>query len=348
MNKNQNPMNGRIEATDLVKHYGEVTALDGFDLTVEEGTILALLGPNGAGKTTAVSILTTLVEADGGQATVAGADIATSPTEVRRRIGLSGQYAAVDENLTGYENLDMIGRLYHLGRKRAASRADELLERFSLADAGDRLVKTYSGGMRRRLDLAGALVAEPPVLFLDEPTTGLDPRSRNELWEVIEELVERGRTVLLTTQYMEEADQLADHIVVIDQGRQIAQGSADELKSTVGGERIDISLQTKTEVPAALRLLARYSLDEPHVDDRTLTAPIAGGATTLTQVLRAFDADGVTIGDVGLRRPSLDDVFLTLTGRMTDTKSAEPDRSTDSDNHQPDIHQPTSRLKEAA
>ncbi|MGI9612461.1 MAG: ATP-binding cassette domain-containing protein [Acidimicrobiales bacterium] len=336
-------MNGRIEAHGLVKHYGDVTALDGFDLVVEEGTVLGLLGPNGAGKTTAVSVLTTLLQADSGQATVAGADITTSPTEVRRRIGLSGQYAAVDENLTGYENLDMIGRLYHLGRKRAASRADELLERFSLSHAGHRQVKTYSGGMRRRLDLAGALVAEPPVLFLDEPTTGLDPRSRSELWEVIEDLVDRGRTVLLTTQYMEEADQLADDIVVIDQGRQIAKGSADQLKAMVGGERIDISLPADTDMHAALRILATFSPDEPHVDNRTLTAPITGGATTLTQVLRAFDADGVALRDVGLRRPTLDDVFLTLTGRMSDTNGTEPNRSDDSD-----PYQPTSLLKEVA
>ena len=278
MNRQPNPINGRIEATGLRKRYGDVVALDGLDLTVPEGTILGLLGPNGAGKTTAVSILTTLLRADGGHATVAGADIATSPTEVRRRIGLSGQYAAVDENLTGYENLDMIGRLYHLGRKRAGVRARTLLERFMLTDAGDRPVKTYSGGMRRRLDLAGALVAEPPVLFLDEPTTGLDPRSRNELWKVIQELVDRGRTVLLTTQYMEEADQLADDIVVIDHGRQIAHGSTDELKAMVGGERIEISLPGDANLDAARQVLSRFSTDEPHVDDRTLTAPIVGGA----------------------------------------------------------------------
>ena len=324
MHTHQNPINGRIEARGLVKHYGEVTALDGLDLSVAEGTVLGLLGPNGAGKTTAVSILTTLLTADGGHATVAGADIVSSPTEVRRRIGLSGQYAAVDENLTGYENLDMIGRLYHLGRKRARTRARELLARLSLSDAGDRRVKTYSGGMRRRLDLAGALVAEPPVLFLDEPTTGLDPRSRNELWEIIHELVERGRTVLLTTQYMEEADLLADDIVVIDQGRQIAQGSADQLKALVGGERIEISLPADASVDDARQVLARFALDEPHVDDRTITAPIAGGASTLTQALRAFDAEGLSVRDVGLRRPTLDDVFLALTGRATDARQANP------------------------
>ena len=309
------PVNGRIEAHGLVKKYGDVTALDGLDLTVAEGTILGLLGPNGAGKTTAVSILTTLLMADAGNATVAGADVAADPTEVRRRIGLSGQYAAVDENLTGYENLDMIGRLYHLGRGRASTRARELLERFSLADAADRPVKTYSGGMRRRLDLAGALVAEPPVLFLDEPTTGLDPRSRNELWEVIDELVERGRTVLLTTQYMEEADLLADDIVVIDQGRQIAKGSADELKALVGGERIEITVAFDNEVGVAQRVLASMADGEPRVDNRTLTVPVVGGAAKLTQTLRLLDDERLSVQDVGLRRPTLDDVFLTLTGR---------------------------------
>ena len=343
MNRNQNPINGRIEAQGLVKHYGDVIALDGLDLTVAEGTILGLLGPNGAGKTTAVSILTTLLGADSGHATVAGADIGTSPTEVRRRIGLSGQYAAVDENLTGYENLDMIGRLYHLGRKRAATRARELLERFSLSDAGDRTVKTYSGGMRRRLDLAGALVAEPPVLFLDEPTTGLDPRSRNELWNVIQELVDRGRTVLLTTQYMEEADLLADDIVVIDQGRQIAHGSGDQLKAMVGGERIEISLPGDADIGVAREVLARFSLDEPRVEERTLTAPITGGAATLTQALRAFDAEGVALRDVGLRRPTLDDVFLTLTGRAADATTSDPTRT-----DQPNDDQLTQLVKEAA
>jgi ABC-2 type transport system ATP-binding protein len=327
MRTTHDTINGRIEAHGLTKRYGDVTALDGLDLTVVEGTVLGLLGPNGAGKTTAVSILTTLLDADGGHATVAGADLATSPREVRSRIGLSGQYAAVDENLTGYENLDMIGRLYHLGRKRAGARARELLERFSLSDAGDRRVKTYSGGMRRRLDLAGALVAEPPVLFLDEPTTGLDPRSRNELWGIVDELVDRGRTVLLTTQYMEEADQLADDIVVIDQGRQIAHGSADELKATVGGERIEISLPASADVDAACRVLARFSPDEIQVADRTVTAPVAGGAATLTEALRALDAAGVAVRDVGLRRPTLDDVFLALTGR--DAGSTPDGHSTD-------------------
>jgi len=314
-------MNSMIEAHGLAKRYGDVVALDGLGLTVPEGTVLGLLGPNGAGKTTAVSILTTLLEADSGHATVAGADLATAPEEVRERIGLSGQYAAVDEHLTGFENLDMIGRLYHLGRKRSKTRARELLDRFDLADAADRPAGTYSGGMRRRLDLAGALVAEPPVLFLDEPTTGLDPRSRTELWAVIRDLVKRGTTLLLTTQYMEEADQLADDIVVIDHGREIAHGSADELKTMVGGERIDVTLESEASMDDARRVLNRFSVGDLHVEDRSITAPITGGAETLTLVLRSLDDDGIKLRDVGLRRPSLDDVFLSLTGHMTESNN---------------------------
>lgn len=329
MNSSTKPaINGRIEARGLVKRYGDVTALDGLDLSVPEGTVLGLLGPNGAGKTTAVSILTTLLQPDDGHAIIAGADIGTDPTEVRRRIGLSGQYAAVDENLTGFENLEMIGRLYHLGRRPAADRASELLERFSLTDAADRAVKGYSGGMRRRLDLAGALVAEPPVLFLDEPTTGLDPRSRNELWEVVDELVERGRTVLLTTQYMEEADMLADDIVVMNQGRQIAQGTADELKTMVGGERIEISLAYESELDDARRIVSGFADGAPRVANRTITAPVVGGSAKLTLALRALDDARLTITDVGLRRPTLDDVFLTLTGRATDAAVTDPEMLT--------------------
>jgi len=325
--------NPTLEARGLVKKYGDVVALAGLDLTVPEGTVLGLLGPNGAGKTTAVAILTTLLEPDAGTASVAGADVVTAPGEVRKRIGLSGQYAAVDEHLTGFENLDLIGRLYHLGRKRSKERARELLDRFSLADVADRPAGTYSGGMRRRLDLAGALVAEAPVLFLDEPTTGLDPRSRTELWAVIRDLVDRGSTLLLTTQYMEEAEQLADDIVVIDHGREIAHGTADNLKSMVGGERIEVTLHADASMEDAQRVLARFSMDGLYIDDRSVTAPISGGAQTLTDVLRSLDSEGVKLRDVGLRRPTLDDVFLALTGHMAEsgngsTTSTENDQET--------------------
>ena len=309
-------MNAVIEATGLVKRYGSVTALDGLDLSVPEGTVLGLLGPNGAGKTTAVRVLTTLLDADEGSAFVAGIDVRADPQGVRERIGLSGQYAAVDEYLTGFENLDMIGRLYRLGRQRSRERARELLERFDLTEAADRPVKTYSGGMRRRLDLAGALVASPQVLFLDEPTTGLDPRSRSEMWEVIRELVAAGTTLLLTTQYLEEADRLADDIVVIDKGRKIAHGTADELKAEVGGERIEIVVATMADVEPARLVLAELAAGEVQVErqNRRLVAPVTGGAGALVEALRRLDAIGTVVLDVGLRRPTLDDVFLSLTG----------------------------------
>ena len=315
-------MRNMIEATGLVKRYKNVTALDGLDLVVPEGIVMGLLGPNGAGKTTAVSILSTLLEPDEGTAIVAGANVRTDPKSVRRLIGLSGQYAAVDEHLTGFENLDMIGRLYHLGRAMARVRARELLERFDLTEAGDRPVKTYSGGMRRRLDLAGALVAEPPVLFLDEPSSGLDPRSRVDLWDVIRELVGKGTTLLLTTQYLEEADQLADVIVVIDHGREIAHGTSDQLKTQVGGERIEVTVTEADQVATAQEVLAGFAVGDIHIDhhSRGLTAPIAGGATTLTQALRDLDTRGVMVQDVGLRRPTLDDVFLALTGHVAEAE----------------------------
>jgi ABC-2 type transport system ATP-binding protein len=314
-------MPGGIRAEGLVKRYGEVTALDGLDLVVPEGTVLGLLGPNGAGKTTVVRIFTTLLEPDEGTAMVDGIDVASGPRRVRERIGLSGQNAAVDEYLTGFENLDMVGRLYHLGRARSRARARDLLEAFRLAHAADRPVRTYSGGMRRRLDLAAALVAQPPILFLDEPTTGLDPRSRIDMWEVIRDLVQGGTTLLLTTQYLEEADRLADDIVVIDQGRAIAQGTADELKSQVGGERIELVVRRSEELPRARQVLTENGCGEVEVDERTrtLVAPIAGGAVTLRSVLDDVARAGLSVLDVGLRRPTLDDVFLTLTGHAAET-----------------------------
>ncbi len=323
-------MTAVIEAEGLSKRYGSVTALDGLDLAVPAGTVLGLLGPNGAGKTTAVRVLTTLLRPDAGRATVAGLDVIEQPEEVRRRIGLSGQYAAVDETLTGYENLEMIGRLYRLGRRRARERAWELLERFALADAAGRAVKTYSGGMRRRLDLAGSLVAEPAVLFLDEPTTGLDPRSRVTMWEVIRELVGHGTTLLLTTQYLEEADRLADEIVVIDHGRAIARGDADALKAEVGGERIELIVRDADRVGDAQAVLDRVAVAPVVVDEQGsgLTAPVQGGPDALMQVLRELDAAGVELLDVGLRRPTLDDVFLALTGQPAEDTDG-PDAAAD-------------------
>ena len=331
-------MNDVIRAVGVVKTFGSLRALDGLDLAVPEGTVLGLLGPNGAGKTTAVRVFTTLLDPDEGLVEVGGLDVRRDPQGVRERIGVSGQYAAVDENLTGFENLDMVGRLYRLGRSRARTRARELLERFSLADAGDRTVKTYSGGMRRRLDLAGALVAEPRVLFLDEPTTGLDPRSRNDMWDVIRALVSGGATWLLTTQYLEEADRLADDIVVIDRGRAIAHGTADELKTQVGGERVELVVEHRADVERVEAILTRVAIGgEVQVEraSRRLIAPVRGGAATLMEVLRRVEDERVTVLDFGLRRPTLDDVFLTLTGHAAAPEEAS---AQEADEPAPDGH----------
>jgi ABC-2 type transport system ATP-binding protein len=316
-----------IRTSGLVKRFGKVTALDGLELAVPRGTILGLLGPNGAGKTTAVRILTTLLEPDEGTVTVAGLDVCAEPDKVRERIGLSGQTAAVDEYLTGYENLEMVGRLYHLGARKSRERARELLDRFELDEAADRPAKTYSGGMRRRLDLAAALVAAPEVCFLDEPTTGLDPRSRAQMWETIQELVRGGSTVLLTTQYMEEADRLADEVVVIDRGKMIAHGPPDQLKAKIGGERIEVVLADSGDIQAARALLAELSAGEIRIDEQTctVTASVVGGVDDLRLVLQQLKDRAIPVDDVGLRRPTLDDVFLSLTGHAAEEKEASPD-----------------------
>jgi len=311
----------------------EVRALDGLDLTVAEGTVVGLLGPNGAGKTTAIRILATLLRADAGRATVAGFDLGRDAQQIRSVIGLSGQYAAVDENLTGRENLVMFGRLYQLPSPEAKRRADDLLGRFDLLDAADRIVKTYSGGMRRRLDLSSALIGQPRVLFLDEPTTGLDPRSRLGMWEIIRDLVRGGATILLTTQYLEEADELANSIAVVDHGKIIARGTSDELKTQVGGERIEVVVHDRAGLARAAELLGRNGGGAPKVDEhnRRLTVPAQGGAQRLVQVVRDLDEASIAIDDIGLRRPTLDDVFLSLTGHATaeqhDEAEAAPRRS---------------------
>jgi ABC-2 type transport system ATP-binding protein len=307
-----------IEAEGLCKSYKTHQALSGVDLAVPEGTVLGLLGPNGAGKTTTVRILSTLLQPDAGSARVAGFDAVRKPKEVRRRIGLTGQYAALDDRLTGRENLRLIGTLLHLGRHKVRAKADELLERFDLTEAADRIVRTYSGGMRRRLDLAASLMVDPPVLFLDEPTTGLDPNSRVMLWGMIREQVNRGVTVLLTTQYLEEADMLADRIMVIDAGKVIAEGTADELKQKVGGERLEVSAADAADTQLVVSALAAGSVaGPPAVGDngRTVSVPLTGGMGDVTAAAGAVEALGIEIAEFAVRRPSLDDVFMTLTGQ---------------------------------
>jgi ABC-2 type transport system ATP-binding protein len=312
-----------VRAEALVKTFGSTRALDGVDLEITTGTVLGLLGPNGAGKTTTVRILTTLLKPDSGRAWVAGHDVLADPQAVRRSIGLSGQYAAVDENLTGYENLWMFGRLYGMNRSDAAARARTLLGRFNLDEAAERPAKTYSGGMRRRLDLASALVAEPAVVVLDEPTTGLDPRGRLETWEVIGELVADGATVLLTTQYLEEADQLADTILVIDHGKVIASGTADQLKAQAGREQLELVVTEAAEVELARKVLIEVGSSDPVIDEKAkrVSVHVDTGPKALIEALRRLDAQDVAVLDVALHRPTLDDVFLALTGHAAEDQA---------------------------
>jgi ABC-2 type transport system ATP-binding protein len=313
-----------IQANNLVKKYGEVIALDGLSLEVEQGTVFGLLGPNGAGKTTTVRFLTTPLSPDSGSAIVDGVDVLKDPVHAREIMGLSGQNASVDENLTGIENLIMLGRLFRLPKKEAVIRANDLLERFNLNDAAKRIVKTYSGGMRRRLDLAASLIAKPNILFLDEPTTGLDPRSRLMMWEVIQNLVNEGTTVLLTTQYLEEADQLAKKIAVIDKGKVIAQGSADELKTQVGGERIEVVVSL-SQSQAAAQALQSMSSGKVVVEGDHVQVPVSGGGVKVVEAVRALDIAKIEIKEIQLRRPTLDDVFLSLTGHHAEEIKAEED-----------------------
>ena len=315
--------NHAVLAERLEKRYGETKALDGFDLAIPYQTVYGVLGPNGAGKTTAVRILSTLIQPDGGRATVAGFDVIRDPMQVRRRIGLAGQYAAVDEILTGRQNLEMFGRLFHLGANRAKQRAVDLLAQFDLTDAGDKGVKQYSGGMRRRLDLAASLILAPQVLFLDEPTAGLDPRSRNEVWDAVRGLVAQGTTVLLTTQYLEEADRLADRIALIDSGRTIADDTPANLKDTIGGDSIEVVVLDEVDLPAAAKAVAIVCLGEPEIDNdnRRVSGRVSDRVSALTYVARQLQDDGMGVEDIGLRRPTLDEVFLRLTGRRADTTS---------------------------
>jgi ABC-2 type transport system ATP-binding protein len=314
-----------VTVTGIKKAFGETKALDGVDLTVPTGTVLGLLGPNGAGKTTLVRVLATLLKADAGVATIDGINVAEDPQAVRTRIGLAGQFAAVDETLTGRENLEMVGRLYGLSKRDAKQGAAEALERLSLTDAGDRQAKTYSGGMRRRLDLGASLLGRPRLLILDEPTTGLDPRTRIELWDFIRDLVRGGTTLLLTTQYLEEADELADRIVVIDKGKVIADGTSDQLKQRLGGDVLDVKVRNHADLSRAIEVLSGVGSEKPQLDDRnnriTIAVGQAAGVDVLLAAARKIDEAGIVIDDLGVRRPSLDDVFLSLTGHTAESES---------------------------
>jgi ABC-2 type transport system ATP-binding protein len=317
-----------VVAEGLVKRFGKTEALRGVDLEIERAKVLGVLGPNGAGKTTAVRILTTLLKPDAGQAVVDGIDVVQEPRRARARIGLTGQYAAVDERLSGFENLEHVGRLFHLGTAVAKERGHELLERFGLVDAGDRTVSGYSGGMRRRLDIAMSLIARPSVLFLDEPTTGLDPRSRQDVWDLIEELVWGGTTTLLTTQYLDEAERLTDQIAVIDHGVVIARGTADELKRQIGGDQVEVVLEDPADAGQVIELVACHTCGDSHVDGvdrRTVVMPVTDLTGMVPKVVRDLDRANIQVRDVGVRRSTLDDVFFSLTGHAAEEETAEGD-----------------------